>query len=193
MKYEDEKIMEMKKLVRKRICNIAEGGLYTGNEHLMFKEYEIFDRRIGVLLPEKFVDMPEEVKEFKYPKIGRPQIIKTNLDVSTNFSFNLFEETVDLEQARSLAIDFKLAIKKLNPAAVFYDEISEVNTYGLTVNMFDFKGYGLDEQIYNIVCVIALSKGILHGIFNCPNNYMDDWKNAAYQVFWMIREIEKST
>lgn len=59
--------------------------------------------------------------------------------------------------------------------------------------MFDFKSYGIDEQMYNMMCTISFHGGILHGIFNCLDRDSEDWKEVAWQVFQTSMESEQSS
>lgn len=51
-----------------------------------------------LMLPDTFVDMPSSIVKLKYPSEQRPQIIKTSLDASVNFTFSLFNQEFEDSQ-----------------------------------------------------------------------------------------------
>ena len=57
--------------------------------------------------------------------------------------------------------------------------------------MFDFKNFGIDEQMYNLSCFTSLGDGTLHGTFICLDQDSDDWKEIACEVFKTITEFKE--
>ncbi|MEH2928578.1 hypothetical protein VSQ48_01420 [Candidatus Ventrimonas sp. KK005] len=57
--------------------------------------------------------------------------------------------------------------------------------------MFDFKNFGVDEQMYNLSCFTSLGDGTLHGTFICLDQDSDDWKEIACEVFKTITEFKE--
>ena len=144
---------------------------------------------MSIWLPESFVDMPSKIARIKYPSEQRPQIIKTDLLGSTNFAFNLFDKPIKPVQMQSAADGMKAILKKVNPANIFYESATE--PLGETMlSWFEFKGHGIDTQIYYIVFITSIGGNLMHGIFNCAIADMEAWKNAAFQV---IRSIQDKT
>lgn len=144
---------------------------------------------MSILLPVSFVDMPQKIARLKYPSEQRPQIIKTDLLGSTNFAFNLFDKAIKPVQMQSAADGMKSILKKVNPANIFYESGTE--PLGETMlSWFEFKGHGIDTQIYYIVFLTSIGGKLMHGIFNCAVADMEAWKEAAFQV---IRSIQDRT
>lgn len=190
MEYEDEKIIALKKQMRNLTdTNIRESGIYIQDQYIKFNQIFIFDE-ISIYLPEDFIDIPEMVKTMKYPSENRPAVIKTSLDTSVNFSFNMLEK-INSEQVKELAGQLKSTINKMNPSFTFYEEWEGETLQDNKIRMFDFKSYGLDEQIYNMMCLIPLKNGTLHGIFNCLDRDSEDWKEVAWKVFLTTKEQKK--
>jgi len=188
MEYQDEKLAEIK---RKKCViehsNIKGNGMYINNQFIKFHQIEILDS-IVMYMPEEFIDMPETVISMKYPSTNRPKVIKTSLTTTTNFCFNLFPEQVTKENAGEYAMQLKEVIKKVNPSFRFLEEHEEVNEQGDVIEMFDFISYGMDEQIYNMMCLIPLHNGTLQAIFNCLDRESEDWKEAAWKAFLTVEE-----
>ena len=79
-----------------------------------------------------------------------------------------------------------------NPSLVFEWEESGVLSDSRLVEMFDYRSYGVDEKLYNMMCFASFPCGILHGIFNCLESEAEQWQGAAWQVFLSLRELEKA-
>ncbi len=188
MEYKDEKIIALKKQMRNLNCrNIKEEGVYIKDNYLKFEPRVIFDA-VKVLLPTDFIEMPEKVKSMKYPSMNSPERIITSRDTTVNFAFNWLEK-IKPEQANELTKKLKSSIIKMNPSFICYEEREEKNPQGTIIDMFDFKSYGIDEQIYNMMCIVPLEHGTFHGIFNCLDRDSNHWKEIAWQVFFTTEVV----
>lgn len=125
----------------------------------------------------------------KFPSVSRPQRIFTSLDGSVNFAFSILDDQIPDDQIESLTEQMEEVLCKSNPAAVFNQEVSASLTSGHPICMFDFKSYGIDEQMYNMVCFTPLSHGTLHGTFICLDRDSEEWKDMAWEAFKTISEI----
>lgn len=63
-------------------------------------------------------------------------------------------------------------VKKLEPANVFY-EFEEKMLGAAKVIWFDYKSYGLDQQLYNFMYFVPLTQVFVQGGFNCPTYIME--------------------
>lgn len=187
----DEKILEMKREKEKAKNNdITQGGVYIKEEFVEFEEVKLFNESMGILLPKSFVNLPENMKRVKYPSESRPQIIKTSLDTSVNFCFSLLQMPIKNEQTIEAVKQFKTILKRVNPAYVFFDLKQEKigENEEKTVSWFDFKSYGIDFPMYNIMYVVPIKNKVMHGIFNCLYKDVEEWKEYAFQVIKSIKE-----
>lgn len=189
-KYLDETILEMKSLKYKEENIHIENGVYIKNEYIEFEEIKLFEESMSIFLPKSFIDLPESMKKIKYPSEQRPQIIKTSLDTSVNFGFSLLPLPIRNEQTKDAIKQFKTVLKRVNPAYVFYD-FKEEKIGEKTISWFDFKSYGVDFPMYNIMYIIPIRNKVMHGIFNCLYKDVDEWKEYALQSIKTIKEIEE--
>ncbi|MBS5794919.1 MAG: hypothetical protein ACLUCH_07760 [Lachnospirales bacterium] len=189
-KYLDETILEIKRQKDKEENINIEEGVYIKNEYVEFEEIKLFDESMGILLPKSFIDLPDTMKKIKYPSEQRPQIIKTSLDTSVNFGFSLLPLPIRNEQTKDAIKQFKIVLKKVNPSYVFYD-LKEEKIGKKTISWFDFKSYGVDFPMYNIMYIIPIRNKVMHGIFNCLYKDIDEWKDYAFQVIKTIKENEE--
>jgi len=166
MDYLDERIIELRRQEKLKHSDIEKDGIVVHGEKILFQETSLFQGKMCLLLPATFVDMPLKLARLKYPSEQRPQIIKTNLLGSTNFAFNLFQQPIQAEQMQSAADGMKRILKNINPSHIFYDSGTE--PLGATsLSWFDFKGYGIDTQIYYVVFLTSIDGNLMHGTFNC--------------------------
>ncbi|MDR7810498.1 hypothetical protein [Lacrimispora sp.] len=193
MEYDDEQIIAVKKQMKAlQTANIKEQGIYIGEEYFKFQSVHIFDN-VSIYLPESFIEMPDKIRKMKYPSDNRPDVIKTNLNTNINFAFNWLENLNCINQGEELSGQIKDVLIKTNPSFVFYEDRNGKTYSGNKIKMFDFKSYGIDEQMYNMMCTISFHGGILHGIFNCLDRDSEDWKEVAWQVFQTSMESEQSS
>nr|WP_317358984.1 hypothetical protein [uncultured Tyzzerella sp.] len=183
----DEKILEMKNIKNKLENTNIKNGVYIKEEFVKFEEFKLFNNSMSVFLPNSFIDLPENMKKVKYPSEHRPQIIKTSLDTSVNFCFSLLPLPIKNEQTKEAIKQFKTIIKRVNPAYIFYD-LKEEQIGDKTVSWFDFKSYGVDFPMYNIMYIIPIRNKVMQGVFNCLYKDIDEWKEYAMQVIKSIKE-----
>ncbi len=186
MDYMDEEIIKMRQ--RNRKISLEDGVSIKG-EFIEFEEVKLFDDKMVIALPKTFIDMPKKIAEIKYPSNQRPQIIKTDLLGATNFAFNLFDQPVEKEQLQEVATTFKQMIQKVNPANIFYDQQVEP-LEDSSIAWFDFKGYAIDTQVYYIYFVTVIDGNLLHGIFNCMMEDVEEYKEVAFLVMKTIRDCK---
>ena len=186
MDYLDEEVMRFRKSAKKSKYNSLETGMYIKDELVHFKEVQFLDDKVSIMLPDTFVDMPHEIAKIKYPSEQRPQIIKMNDDASVNFTFSLYDTPFNERQIESALSQFQGIIHKVNPALIFYDVVilEEKN-----LGWFDFKSYGLDEQMYNVMYITPIEGKMLHGIFNCMYRDILEWKDAVRQVMLSVVDL----
>ena len=187
----DEKILELKREKEKIKNNdIIQGGVYIKEDFVEFEEVKLFNDSMSILLPKSFIDLPENMKKIKYPSESRPQIIKTSIDTSTNFCFSLLSMPIKNEQTKDAAKQFKTILKRVNPSYIFFDlkeeKIGEKEEK--TISWFDFKSYGVDFPMYNIMYVTPIKNKVMHGVFNCLYKDIEEWKEYAFQVIKSIKE-----
>lgn len=188
MDFLDEEVVEFRKSSRKGQYNTLETGMYIKDELVHFKEFKILDDKVSVMLPDTFVDMPSSVKKLKYPSEHRPQVIKTSLDITVNFAFNLFDVDFEEGHIKSVLEQFRNIIRNVNPAFIFFDFIIDQEN---NIGWFDYKGYGVDEQIYNVVYIIPIGGKLMHGIFNCRYRDILEWKEVVHQIMLSITDCTK--
>lgn len=186
MGYFDEQIIEQLSAHKKGVQGDIENGMYIREELYQFQKTELFEKKMSIMLPESFVDMPLERAKLKYPMEQRPQIIKMNETGDINFTFSFVEQQMKDNQVEQVMQLFKRVIKNAQPSNVFNEEcVEQIN--GSTVGWFDYVSNGYDKKLFNMMYVLAVDGRLVHGVFNCALEDAANWRFAALQV---MRSIE---
>ncbi len=186
MDFLDEEIMEFRKSAKKSKYNSLETGMYIKDRLIHFKETHVLSDKVSVMLPEGLTDMPLGIAKIKYPSEQRPQVIKTSDDGTVNFTFSLYDTEFNERQIEDALGQFKAVIRKVNPAFIFYDFVVESDK---ALGWFDFKSYGLDEQIYNVMYLLPVEGKLMHGIFNCLYRDILEWKEPVHQIMMSVTDL----
>ncbi len=182
----DEKILEFRRRARKERYNSLETGMYIKDELVQFERVELFQKRLSIIIPTSFVNLPPNLTKIKYSSEQRPQVIKTSLDTTVNIGLSILDAKILPEQVGMLCDQAKAALKRLNPAYVFYENGVELEN--MPLGWFEFKSYGLDSNIFNLMFVTIAGGKMVHGIFNCNYDDTIEWREAARQMIHSIRE-----
>lgn len=186
--YIDTKVIDLRRKQNQAQYNSIKTGIYVNNRLVDFEVQELFDKKMSIALPKGMVPMAEEMVKIKYPSENRPQLIYTNEKGTVNFTFSHFTLPIQKEETIQAIQQFKNLIKKLHPANLFY-EMKEEEIEDTKLSWFDFKGYAIDSQSYNLVYVTPIEKTILHGSFNCPFGDAAEWKKAVLPVILSIKDL----
>ena len=188
MSYTDEQIIALKWRERRKTCNCIKTGIYVGNELIQFKNMELFDNYISIMLPDKFDFMSEETAKYKYPSVFRPQIILCDETEQINMTFSKFDEKMVTWESLAHGLkDMQVALKNVNPSVLFFhNEIMSLQDS--PVPWIDFMSYGMDGPLYNFVYFWLIKTGMILGMFNCPFSYMKEWNYLFVKVIETIKE-----
>ena len=145
--YYDKQIIPLKVRSSEAESMSLDTGYYIEGRLETFSKEQYFDDLLSIYIPESFIDMPDEIKEIKYPTNFRPEIIKTNLAGDVNLSISLLKVSEDTE-VKTLVTDFKNLLSKAHAGIKFleYDEFD--NDGCVKMYCFDFIIPGIDERIY---------------------------------------------
>jgi len=185
MSYTDTQIVPKRIAAKKnRAINISNtveinGVLYS------FSRVHILNGTVSVIVPEQFGEMTGKAAKLKYPSEHRPECIYTTDDGTVNIALDLLDYPLEKGQIEEKIREWKHAIKRVNPAYVFYTEKIEILD-DAKIGYFDFKSYPLDQDLYNLVFISCIGGKLLAGTFNCPFAQYRDWKRLAIQMVLSI-------
>ncbi len=188
--YIDEKIIPMKLETDNNISMSLEDGHYISGKLETFTKALYFNDSVSIYTPSSFIDMPDEIKEIKYPTSFRPEIIKTNLAGDINLSLSLLEEGKDAD-VETLQSDLRSLLSKAHKGIKFL-EAKKLNKEGFVeMNCFDFILPGIDEKIFHMMGMGKTDRQIIQVIFNCREPDANAWKKAVIDIFENIELIRK--
>ena len=188
--YIDEKIIPMKLETDNSISMSLEDGYYISGKLETFTKALYFNDSVSIYTPSSFIDMPDEIKEIKYPTNFRPKIIKTNLAGDINLSLSLLEEGKDAD-VETLLSDLRSLLSKAHKGIRFL-EAKKLNKEGFVeINCFDFILPGIDEKIYHMMGMGKTDRQIIQVIFNCMEPDANAWKKAVIDIFENIELVRK--
>lgn len=189
MEYFDEEILEARRELERLKHTTLETGIYVGDELITFTNITLPQTKIHIYLPEQFIVMPDLVKDMKYPSKNAPDLIITSLDSMVNFGFNILSVSMEEGDTKVMSSQFQNALRNVNPSIKIKKQVNDVTTeHGNEMSWFDFKGYLIDGQNYNRMYLVKMRESVLHGIFNCPMQFKDEWGDIAEKCFMSIEE-----
>lgn len=186
----DEKILEYRRRARSEKYSTLETGMYIENELVQFERRLLFGDKISIMLPNSFVNLPSELAKAKYMSEQRPQIIMTSLDTTVNVGLSFVNVAIEVGQLKVLMEQSKSALKNMNPAIIFHEGKVEEDI-DLPLAWFEFKSYGIDKNVYNLMFIVMAYHKMLHGSFNCSYDRALEWREAARQIVYSIQEVRE--
>lgn len=188
--HSDEK--EVKKILQARHSEsyTIDNDLIIDAQKYHFEHRALYDGKFSMKLPSHFEQLPEELVERKYPSIFRPKYVFANETGTIAFTFSLLDYPLMSDKVSDCILGFKAAIKRTNPANVFYD-MKTISLGDSKLGYCEYLGYAVDDDIFYIIFVTPIGdEQFLYGTFSCPKKSKDDWHPLVHQ---MIRTIVDNT
>ena len=188
--YYDKQIIPLKVRSSEAESMSLDTGYYIEGRLETFSKEQYFDNLLSIYIPESFIDMPDEIKEIKYPTNFRPEIIKTNLVGDVNLSISLLKISEDME-IKTLVTDFKNLLAKAHTGIKFfeYDELEKEGC--VKMYCFDFIIPGIDERIYHKTGLGKIGRETVQVMFNCREPLSWTWKKAVNDILQNIKPVRK--
>ena len=188
--YYDKQIIPLKVRNSAAAAMSLDTGYYIEGRLETFSKEQYFDDLLSIYIPESFIDMPDEIKEIKYPTNFRPEIIKTNLAGDVNLSISLLKVGEDME-IKTLVTDFRNLLAKAHNGIKFleYDEFD--NDCCVKMYCFDFIIPGIDERIYHKTGLGKIGRETVQVMFNCREPLSWTWKKAVNDILQNIKPVRK--
>ena len=188
----DKQIIPLKVRSSEAEAMSLDTGYYIEGRLETFSKEQYFDKLLSIYIPESFIDMPDEIKEIKYPTNFRPEIIKTNLAGDVNLSISLIKVSEDTE-VKTLVTDFKNLLSKAHTGIKFleYDELEKEGC--VKMYCFDFIIPGIDERIYHKTGLGKIGRETVQIMFNCREPLSWAWKKAVNDILQNIKPVRKQT
>ena len=188
--YYDKQIIPLKVRNSEAKSESLDKGYYIEGRLETFSKEQYFDDLLSIYIPESFIDMPDEIKEIKYPTNFRPEVIKTNLAGDVNLSISLLKVSEDTE-VKTLVTDFKSLLSKAHNGIKLleYDELEKEGC--VKMYCFDFIIPGIDERIYHKTGLGKIGRETVQVMFNCREPLSWTWKKAVNDILQNIIPVRK--
>jgi len=173
--YADKKIIELRKLHRSLLWrfDLEVDAVPIRKERVRFSYRKLFDGKAQMLLPERFVQMPDTLARLRYLSDHRPQLILTGNDVTDNICLSCIDRNGrDLKESMALMQD---SILITAPESVFY-ETGEIIGKNCDGYWFEYKSFTINDEAYNLQFLLGSEQIVILGVFNCCIRYFDQWK-----------------
>lgn len=195
MESKDKLILGMRNSGRKEAHkSIYDEYTMIGNTRYVFDWCTVVQRRIHILLPTEFVDLPLEIARLRYPAEDRPKVIKSSMDSLINFAF-LYGQNIEKEEDVVLASRvYAAAIHEINPSNEFQKSgtVYRNKKEGRLASWYEFLSPASGERVYNRHAFLSLEGKLLQVVFNCPESRAEDWKEVLPSITVSIySELEK--
>lgn len=189
MKYGDEDIISSLNNYKKYVYGDIHDTLYIKEIPYSFKRCSFFNKKLNVMIPVRFIDMPNEIKKIKYSRIINENVIKTNNNFTIDIVFELvdkYEEYLDLET--EMENQLKL-LKEVQPLYCIYENSIDIIN-NKKVCWYDFRSSAIDCQLYNLFFIMEIDNKLLIGKFICNIIKAEVWKKVFLEIISTINESE---
>lgn len=153
-------------------------------QKVRFKYMPLFDGTFSMLIPEIFMQMPDEVAKARYISHYRPPVIMTGPGYDENFGFHLVKD--EKRELGDLIAQMRETVKRHAPETIFYEEGTVVPD-DMEGGWFDYKNFTLDEETYNMQFLVRSDSKLLVGTFNCRMRFYEMWKPLVLQSLDLIQ------
>ncbi|MDR2889863.1 MAG: hypothetical protein LBV33_08525 [Lachnospiraceae bacterium] len=169
--------------------------MQIGCETVLLRPVPIFviagfpDGLFSMKLPNEMNDMDPISVRVKYPSDRRPQVIKSNRSNNICFTFSVLG-TASTDRVTDVDVEMQLAkaksvIKAINQSHVIYDE-GRVSAKDAPILWFDYRGYAVDGNYYDLLFMFRLDDLIVLGNFQCEFEAYHIWKHAVLKLLGTI-------
>lgn len=191
--YVDQEIIYLRGYYQEKMrsFDLLTDSVSVCGRNIRFAPYVLFDGNVCVWIPEDFIVMPEKVAKVRYITEYRPSVILTNEQYDENFCFHLLKEE---EIQKPIVLD--LLIQQMQNTILLHASETVVYDQGNILSdkidgkWFEYKGFALDEETYNLYFLIYSVPYLLIGAFNCRMKFYDEWRNIVLNLIKYI-EIRK--
>lgn len=181
----DKTILKFRQEKAKDKINL-EDGLYVKDELLRFIRFNLLGNKFSVMLPSTFSIMPLHLAEIKYPSVQRPKEIWSSPDTETNFGISHLDVEVKPEEVIETTKEAKMILQKTNPHMEFYKSGFE-ELPDCKLAWFDYKSFGIGQDMYNIMFISSVEGKMLHGVFVCLFDELETWSDIALKIVQSIK------
>lgn len=182
MELEDVRVISLRNEERKKKYCSLDTGMFVEEQLILFERRDIAKIEVSLVCPVDFTELGGDERIKRYPSLDRPEVILGDEDRETVFSFSALQDYIPDEQLKRSTVGMlKSLLKAANPAVVFSDE-GTMKDEKVSACWFDFKSYVVSGPVYNIAALISANNRTVLGMFSCPYNLRDWWKDIDLKI-----------
>lgn len=194
MSFQDEDIISKRREARRAKEYTIENEVVVDSVSYAFARRSLFNESVSIVLPESLLPMSLGGAKIKFPSENRPQVILCNENGGVTVGFSLLDKkAIDLGdlKAKEITEQMKAAIKRVNPACVFYGFKNFELDHDIEISCFSFTSYAVDADMRNFYCVANLKEHLLIGNFGCEDEMGNAWQPLVEQMMKSIQYVQE--
>lgn len=160
----------------------------VGDRKYVFDWTAAVNKRIHIMLPMEFMDLPPDIAKLRYPAESRPKVIKSSQDTTVNVAF-LYGSRIDNEnQIVKTARMYAAAIHKLNPGHEFLKSGAHYRDQKKSklMSWYEYLSPTLGERVYNRHGFLSVEGQLMQVIFNCQEKEAENWMPVTLEIFLSV-------
>lgn len=188
--YADEEIIKLKNYYQSKTTSfhLLKDEIHIRGKRIRFLPQLLFDGNLSILIPDYFIEMPENIAKVRYISNYRPPVLLTSPSYDENLGFHLLNRNAyqEYNNLNELIKKMMESVWQNAPETVFYEKGSfhPENAEGM---WFEYKNFTVDDETYNLQLLVLTDKHLLAGTFNCRMCYYDEWKESILKSLEYIR------
>lgn len=188
--YDDEEIVALlNKYKKESIGNVYDGIKIKGDLY-HFHEYKFWDGQVNIMIPLRFIDMPEEIIKVKYGHMPKTDILMCSRDYNIDIMMSLTEERLGDDEIKKTIDNQIELIKAIQPAYEIYEKSIEDNGF-VKVGWFDYRASAMDIGLYCMSFIFQANGRMVIGKFTCNIYKAESWKPVILKMLFSINNTEK--
>jgi hypothetical protein len=178
--YVDEALIKLQNYYQSKTnsYDLIADELPIRGKRVRFVPTSLFDGNLNILIPDNFIEMPENIAKARYLSNYRPPVLLTSPSYDENLGFHLLsrKEFPEYNILHELIKKMKDSVRQHALETVFYgkDSFYPDKAQGM---WFEYKNFTLDDETYNLQLLVLTDKYLLAGTFNCRMCFYDEWKD----------------
>ena len=183
--YGDEQIVKLLNEYKRESRGNVYSGIKIRGDLYHFHEYFFMGKQLRIMIPLRFIDMPEEIIKVKYGHMFRPDVLMCSRDYAIDIMMTFTEKELSGDGIEKMIAEQVTILKEIQPEYEIYEQKIEDNGY-VQVGWFDYRASTIDIALYCMSFLFAINKKMVVGKFSCNMYRAKYWKTVIQQMLYSI-------
>lgn len=183
--YGDEEIVKLLNNHKKESTGDVYSGIIIRGDLHHFHEYHFMDEQLKIMIPLRFINMPEEVIRVKYGHLPKPNVLMCSRDYTIDIMMSFTEQELREDEIEQAIVEQITILKTIQPAYEIYEQKIEDNGY-LQIGWFDYRASTMDIALYCMNFLFVINQKMVVGKFSCNIYKAEYWKPVIQQMIYSI-------